>query len=1064
MVALGVAVSTAVLTGALVVGDSMQFTLQRLVDLRLGSVTHTLTAGDRFFTASLADRMEANGDMEVTPVLLLEGSAVAGGGQKRMPGVQVIGTRPDFGNTTGVDSVFDQLESHQVFVSQNLADRLDVKPGDMLLLRIRKASLIPMNAPFVSDDEITLPLRLQIGKILSPDELGRFHLRNSQTAPYNAFVSLSVLDELMELQGRVNTLLINGLDANSQQIRESLGQSWIYADAGLNMTPLGDHHWQITSDRVFMDAVQEEAIIQSFGNTKPVLTYFVNSLSYHSNSAPYSFVAGIADPDIRRGEIRINQWLADDLGVGLGDTLGLSYFEVGPLRKLTESQASFTVQSVCEMSGDCADSGYMPNLPGLSDVGNCRDWETGVPIKLESIRDKDEDYWDAYQGAPKAFINLEQAKELWGNRFGDLTAVRLEEPDLTGPQFTGLLRQHLQIADLGFEIRGVKTIGQHAARNGVNFGELFLGLSFFVLLSALILSVLLYGLTLRSRMGQLGLFRSLGFSGQRIQLLMLGESAVTAITGGILGLFLAWGYNHLIFAGLNSIWHDIIRTDLIFLKITPGALMTGFASSVLISFLSLYLAVKRLLKRRLVDLKPAKTRQQSLQVFQWEFLAFIVFFFGSLGLIFWQIKRGEQANPGLFFAAGGMLLAGFTVGADLFLKTSAQKISNKLSVSGLALKNCTRNQLQSISVILLLALGTFLVVTVGANRKTPITSEPSPSDGTGGFDLFVQTAAPILKDLNDPEVRQEFNLEAGNHFVQFRQNAGDDASCLNLNAISQPRILGLAPEELSGRFSFQTQTDNLDPETPWLSLNQELDDNLIPGIADQTVIQWSLLKKVGDTLWYTGQDGEEFGILLIGGLAASVFQGNLLVSEKHFLKHFPSSSGSQVFLVNAEEGKREEILTTLNMSLRDYGLEIQDTRVRLAEFSTINNTYLSIFLLLGALGLVIGTIGLGIILARNIQDRKSEIALQRAIGISGKSIFTILTMQFAGLMITGILIGALSAIIAVLPVIVSPGSEIQIGYLLGIIGIIITNGLIWIALFSYSGLRKVNIAKTLKND
>ena len=108
-VALGVAVSTAVLTGGLIVGDSMQYTLQKLVDLRLCQVTHTLTAGDRFISADLSLRMESDGSLETTPVLLLQASAVADGGQKRMPGVQVVGFADDFGKTLGTDSVFDEL-------------------------------------------------------------------------------------------------------------------------------------------------------------------------------------------------------------------------------------------------------------------------------------------------------------------------------------------------------------------------------------------------------------------------------------------------------------------------------------------------------------------------------------------------------------------------------------------------------------------------------------------------------------------------------------------------------------------------------------------------------------------------------------------------------------------------------------------------------------------------------------------------------------------------------------------------------------------------------------------
>jgi hypothetical protein len=73
-VALGVAAGTAVLTGALVVGDSMRGSLRRLTLERLGRIELALVT-DRFFRAELADqwagRLEAEGlSMEPVPAIL----------------------------------------------------------------------------------------------------------------------------------------------------------------------------------------------------------------------------------------------------------------------------------------------------------------------------------------------------------------------------------------------------------------------------------------------------------------------------------------------------------------------------------------------------------------------------------------------------------------------------------------------------------------------------------------------------------------------------------------------------------------------------------------------------------------------------------------------------------------------------------------------------------------------------------------------------------------------------------------------------------------------------------
>ncbi|MCD6346817.1 MAG: FtsX-like permease family protein, partial [Bacteroidales bacterium] len=1042
-VGLGVAVSTAVLTGALVVGDSMQFTLQKLVDLRLGETSHTLTAGDRFFSHDLAYSLEAELGDPAIGVLLLETAVIVNGGQKRLPNVQIVGLDNSADRFFKLNNYFSELGDDEVIISENLAKRLDLQLGEEVLFKIRKASLIPMNAPFVSDEEVSLPLRLTIKAIAKPEQMSRFNLRNSQTAPFNAFISLSVLDKLMELNGKVNTLLVSSDSQTSEQIESTLQNIWNLPDIGLRIDSTARDEIQITSDRVFFDEKISRSIMRIAPQAQPVLTYFVNSIVSSKRSAPYSFVSGIKDPGLSVDEIFINTWLADDLSLHPGDSVSLNYFEVGPLRKLADGQHSFIVKQIVEMDGLFANDKLMPDLPGLSDVGNCRDWDTGVPIDLESIRDKDEAYWDDYRGTPKAFISLQTAEDIWANRFGDLTAIRLSKEDYYQGDFLRSLRSVFAIKDIGFVVKNVREQGKTAARNGVNFGELFLSLSFFVLLGGIILSLLLFGLTIQSRIEQLGLLRSLGFSRTTVQVIMIGESTLTALMGGLLGLGLTLVYNKMIFAALNSIWNEIIRSDLIFLRLDPKVLLLGISVSVLISIIGLSLAIRRLMRKNVVSLTRGLSDMHKVRRAPWEIIVGALFFLIGVVIVTMQIAGREANNPTLFFVAGGLFLIAFLLLADGFLRQAGQAKMQALNVKNLVVKNIARNRLSSLSVILMLALGTFLIVAVGANRKNHFAGDPGMTSGTGGYTFFGETTVPILEDLNNPAVRRSYNLSGEPDIVQFRQNTGDDASCLNLNAITQPRILGVNPDQLSGRFSFASSTEWLDDDAPWRSLNHRFEGNMIAGIADQTTIQWSLLKKVGDTLWYTAQDGEEFGIILIGGLASSIFQGNLLISDEAFLSKFPGSSGSGVFLIQSDQANQNDVADEFNMSLRDYGISLQSSKVRLADFSSIENTYLSIFLLLGALGLLIGTLGLGIVLARNIQQRQQEIALQRAVGIPKSKILSGILIEYSSLMILGILIGSIAAIVSILPGLMSRGPEVQLTSLIGLIAIIIANGLVW---------------------
>src|SRR5439155_7977559 len=117
-------------------------------------------------------------------------------------------------------------------------------------------------------------------------------------------------------------------------------------------------------------------------------------------------------------------WLADDLQVGVGDEVRLTYYVVGPLRRLEERSQSFRVRRIVPIGGAAADRELMPEFPGVSGAKNCRDWEPGIPVNLDRIRDKDERYWDDYRGTPKAFVTLRAGQAMWNNRFGNLTAIR----------------------------------------------------------------------------------------------------------------------------------------------------------------------------------------------------------------------------------------------------------------------------------------------------------------------------------------------------------------------------------------------------------------------------------------------------------------------------------------------------------------------------------------------------------------------------------------------------------------------------------------------------------------
>ncbi len=1056
---LGVAISAMVLTGTLIVGDSVDHSLAMTAELRLGNIGYSFSGIDRYFRKDLAENIKDGLNIPVASMIQVKGIASAQGGSLKVNNIDVQGIDENFLDMVPGDQLEEIPGRNEAFISRNLADRLELKIDDSFLLRVDKVSLIPKNAPFISDDENQVSLRLTVRKILEKENLGRFNLKTSQTAPFNVFLSLEYLNDRMETEGKANRLLISDeAGSNDDQLLSVISANWRPEDSGLKISLTEDTmEWSIESDRVFIDSVIVSALYEFEENPALYLTYLANSIEKDDRATPYSFVSAgpfYQNVGTNSNDIIINSWLAEDLGASAGDSVLMKYYSIGPLRQLVENEKWFIVQKIVPLAGQYADRALMPTLPGLSDAGSCRDWEAGIPIDLEKIRDKDEDYWDIWKGTPKAFVPYSQGKEIWENRFGACTLIRLNAADYTKSQISENILKHHGPADLGFQLRNLKKIGLEAASGGVDFSELFFGMSFFLLIASLTLLALLFNIHLENRMSQYGTLKALGYSNRLVQKLILAETAIVVFLGVLLGSILAIGYNRLIFKALNSVWSAIVRTSVLAEDIRYGTILLGILISFLLVFITVFFNIRRKLRNETVRLQRGQDKRRGkyftriMKGSAW--IGLIV----SCALIVWEFLTSSGLNAGIFFLSGGLLLISFILFSGGIIFKEDKGLNIELSMPELAWRNLQRNRARSLRIIILFALGTFVIVSTGLNRKDLYSDAMNKSSGTGGFLFYGETTMPVLHDLNNPSVKADLDIIDEIDFVQMRKSEGDDASCLNLNRISQPRILGVPPDQLIGRFSFIKELEDYDEKGNWQALKRKLPGGVVPGIADQTVIQWGLGMKVGDTLVYTDEYGNEMPVKLIAGLANSIFQGNILIDEDIFLEHFPSSSGIHVFLLDADMANREDLESEIMRSFRNTGLDLVYTADRLAEFNSVENTYLSIFLLLGGLGMILGTVGLGLSLVRNIQDRLQELGILRAVGFGKNTILKMLTREHIILLGFGTLIGTAGAFVATIPSIFSEFIEASWQTALIIVSLIIVNGLIWIYLIGKISLGK----------
>lgn len=998
--------------------------------------------------------------MKTSAVLRANGIAIVDGGQIRVNQLQVWGIDSLFASFSNVSGQFN-LSGNEVLINENLAFIMQIKAGDEFLLRVNKLSTFPANTPFVAAEETSISFRVKIKGIVGAKETGNFNLQNIQSAPRNVFINAEWLNSQLGLKDKANAILLAG-DAENSNINSLLKSSWTTDDLNLKIRENKELGYsEIISERVFISQETENACLQNIPGASSVFSYFVNQFQLHGKETPYSFISTLTE-GVSENEIIINEWLASDLNAKKGDTILVQYFEVGPLRRLIERDTMFVVTQIVPMKGAWADVNRMPEIPGLSDAGHCRDWEAGVPVDLNKVRETDEEYWNLYKGTPKAFVSLETAQKLWGNRFGKTTAIRfpLQDKDKLAQQVASVL----QPEEMGFQFQQVKAEGLVAASNGVDFGGLFIGLSFFVLAAAILLSILMFKLFLGFRREEIGTLTVLGFSIRQVQKIFIAEASVLVFAGIIIGIPFSIAYNKLILQAVNSIWVDIVRTSIVYIHIRIGSVILGTSAIFVLSLLLIFFITKSFLKQEVVSLQKQvqKIQKAPRRAGKWLGIVLVV---ASVFMVFGAGLSKGEINPELFFISGFGLLPGLILVFNyLFFRIGQPSATSGFSLKSFLLKRVAANRRQNTMIVSFLSIGIFLVVSTGVNRKNLTKDADRNFSGTGGYSLFAETTIPVPEDLNDAKVAENFGFDANTQFVQFRVKPGDDASCLNLNRIARPRIIGFDPEVFDQRksFTFLVKSDDLNVENPWNSLNKPTAQGYIPAIADQTVIVWGLGKNVGDTLVYISENGEKLKLQLIGGLANSVFQGNVLIAEKYFNENYPSVSGSNLFLIDSKS-ETGELETTIKNNLRNYGVDVVPAAQRLLEFYKIENTYLNIFLMLGALGLLIGTIGLGIIIFRMVSERSNEYAVLLALGFQKRTIYRLVFTENLLIILVALFAGLIPSVVSAIPSATTEIYQNLLWWPFIISMLVFVSAFIWMTLSIRLAMRK-NLVSLLRND
>jgi ABC-type antimicrobial peptide transport system permease subunit len=215
------------------------------------------------------------------------------------------------------------------------------------------------------------------------------------------------------------------------------------------------------------------------------------------------------------------------------------------------------------------------------------------------------------------------------------------------------------------------------------------------------------------------------------------------------------------------------------------------------------------------------------------------------------------------------------------------------------------------------------------------------------------------------------------------------------------------------------------PASPWSALQESADgtsESPIPVILDQNTALWALHLGgyVGERFDYVFGT-QRIHFVTVGVSQNTILQGSLWIGENNFRKMFPEITGYRQFMVksSAVDPKAEQldaVRSALEKGWSDDGLSCASASKILSALLAVQNTYLSAFQVLGALGLVLGTLGLGVSQLRGAMERRAELAAMRAMGFSKPRLIWALAMENGWQLLRGIGVGLVAALLAAAPV------------------------------------------------
>lgn len=1057
ILACAIALSAAIFCASLMTGHSLHEGLRRTLGKRIGALKTAL-----YFPEGAARYHVIADDPDTQAALLLKGELLDEHGQVCASQAQIIGIVPGKGSPAQTN----------VFLNERARALL---PGTEGFVRFKKPTGLSVELP-VGDTKTARFLRRAIHipetpnneatykSLLTPD----FALEPSTLPPISIFVPYPVLAEALGLEDKANLFV-------SKQEHFSLPFS--SEDFGLDIQS-STNGTLIKSKAIYLPSALAHCFPQATNNIQSASFYLVDSFEANERETPYGFVGAVTPSfcktpaDMRDDEVVITSWLAQQVNVTTQQMLTLKWRRFEANGRLVPDQRDFRISAIIPTEDAAAQKIYMPVFPGMKDVDSCAAWDVGMPMDEKKLKDEaNEAYWKQWRETPKLFMTAAAGKNCFGSVFGNAMCLHI---NANAETVRKQIASHLSATDAGAYTVQLAADGARAASGSTDFNGLFMGMMFILIASSILLATLTFSLTLESRKHDIALLLATGWTRNRCLIPFFMEWIPTIVMASMMGVLMGTGLTRIFIWSLARFWRSAFANASLVFYFSPTVAASSCVSMILLMLLILFIQLRRLTKQKpttlwqTADERLVATSTPSARVIHVTNLIGGVLAIASLAILLLTV-RGEHANAA-FFGAGFLLLISlmlfvYSTGA-VWRSSNAEKCGPLQAGLCRALHRPRRN----VPVILLIALGTFLVIGVLSMKHDPTADVANPSSGSGGFAAIVTSVIPYDRDKG---IEMAKRVTGASVIIPVRVHDGDTAGCLNMNAPIAPTVYGVDARALSRMRAFEPETEG----GVWSPLFLTLTNTCIPALAaDLSMLQYSLKAKAhpvtGTQIPYADRTLQIVGVVPV---RSSILQGALLIDESRFLQAFPTAHGYRLWLCDyapyllreAIDGRNTTSVAQLSalQKLRhpEPGITVETTQERLRLLASVESTYLDMFLVLGGLGMMLGIFGIALVIIHGVEERRHEFAVLTAIGLPHRQILLLILAEYGALVTIGLVTGLIPAVVAIQPAAYALKSEMPWRLIIAIISLLITSSFLCIFATSYFVSRKFFLHE-LKNN